>query len=135
MKTWSPAGKFAAATSGIPTNITYTIDFLKHTAMELSFTLTWALEFMVLLSFWGNLKWKHPITTVWYLVFGTLDQAFRRLIPSENKQCLIEFSSLVGVLFGIIHNQANITFKFHEDPDLLGLSASVPDEKLSKVEV
>jgi len=103
--------------------------------MELSFTLTWVLEFMVLLSFWGNLKWKHPITTVWCLVFDTLDQAFRRLIPSENKQYLIEFSSLVSVLFGIIHNQVNITFKFHEDPDLLGLSASGLDEKLSKVEV
>ncbi|KAG1723317.1 hypothetical protein EDD22DRAFT_487594 [Suillus occidentalis] len=47
-------------------------------------TLAWAVEFMVMLSFWGNLRWKRPIVTVGWLISGTLGNAFHHLIPSDD---------------------------------------------------
>lgn len=64
----------------------HTIDVLKQRVMDLSPTLAWALEFMVMFSFWGNLKWKHLIATVWCLILGTLEQPFRNLKPSAQEQ-------------------------------------------------
>ncbi|KAG1865963.1 hypothetical protein F4604DRAFT_982214 [Suillus subluteus] len=93
-------------------------DVLKQNAFELSSTLAWALEFMVMLSFWGNLKWKHPIATVWCLVSGILEEVSHDLIPSENNLDLFAYSSLP-----------------HEDPDLSYLSDWELDEKPDKLEV
>ncbi|KAG1888647.1 hypothetical protein F4604DRAFT_1899647 [Suillus subluteus] len=100
VETWSPA------------------DILKQIAIVLGSTLALALEFMVTLCFWGNLKWKHPIMTVWYLVSGTLEQAFHDLVPSENNLDLFAYTSLP-----------------HEDADLSDLSDSELDEKPYKLEV
>jgi hypothetical protein len=77
-------GKFAAVASGMPTNIMHTIDVPKKLAIYFCATLAWAVEFMVMLSFWGNLKWKRPIVMVGCLISGTLGKAFHHLNPSED---------------------------------------------------
>lgn len=59
-------------------------DLPKKFAVYFCATLAWAVEFMVTLSFWGNLKWKRPIVAVGWLVSGTLEKAFHHLIPSED---------------------------------------------------
>jgi hypothetical protein len=82
VETWS--GKFAAVTPEMPTNIMHTIDVPKKFAIYFCATLAWAVEFMVMLSFWGDLKWKRPIVTVGCLVSGTLEKALHHLIPNED---------------------------------------------------
>ncbi|KAG1774716.1 hypothetical protein EV702DRAFT_481466 [Suillus placidus] len=88
-------------------------EYLRLFAIYCSSTLVCTLEFMVMLSFWGNLKWKHPIATVWFLILGSVGQASRHLIPSENNLELLANSSLP-----------------HEDPDMSHLSDSQLDEKV-----
>jgi hypothetical protein len=101
----------------------------------MSSSLAWGLQFMVMLSFWGNLKWKHPIMTACCLAFGMFEEELH-LIPSEDDlQDSVLLSSLVGISFDVINDQANIAFKLYEDHDLSHLSDSELDEKPSKLEV
>ncbi|KAG2749057.1 hypothetical protein P692DRAFT_20538032 [Suillus brevipes Sb2] len=60
------------------------LDVPKKFAIYFCATLAWAVEFMVMLSFWGNLKWKRPIVMVGCLISGTLGKAFHHLNPSED---------------------------------------------------
>lgn len=60
------------------------LDVPKKFAIYVCATLAWAVEFMVMLSFWGNLKWKRPIVMVGCLISGTLGKAFHHLNPSED---------------------------------------------------
>ncbi|KAG1851870.1 hypothetical protein DFJ58DRAFT_885966 [Suillus subalutaceus] len=93
-------------------------------------TLAWALSFMIMLSFWGDLKWKRPIPMVWSLVKGGSKRVSDHLISSENNMELFAYSSLVGISFGI-HEHANIAFKPQKNPDLSHLSDLRLDEKPS----
>ncbi|KAG1791049.1 uncharacterized protein HD556DRAFT_1445569 [Suillus plorans] len=43
-------------------------DLLKQLAIILGSSLAWMLEFVVMLCFWGNLQWKDPIATSWWLI-------------------------------------------------------------------
>lgn len=60
------------------------LDVPKKIAIYFCATLAWAVEFMVMLSFWGDLKWKRPIVTVGCLISGTLGKAFHHLNPSDD---------------------------------------------------
>lgn len=74
------------------------------------------LEFVVMLCFWGNLQWKDPIATSWWLIAsGPMVRDVEEGDP-ENDLDLYVNSSLVGISFSI-YNQANITFKLHENHD------------------
>ncbi|KAG1894929.1 uncharacterized protein F5891DRAFT_1060468 [Suillus fuscotomentosus] len=88
-------------------------DVLKLTAILLGSMLAWQVEFVVMLCFWGNLQWKDPIATFWWLI--TLGPAFRDEGDPENDLHLFTYSSLL-----------------HEDPDLLFLQL---DEKVFTSEV
>ncbi|KAG2145518.1 hypothetical protein BD769DRAFT_1416126 [Suillus cothurnatus] len=93
-------------------------DSLKQTIIIMSSSLAWGLHFMVMLSFWGNLKWKHPIMTACCLAFGMFEEELH-LIPSEDD---LQDSVLLSSLL-------------YEDHDLSHLSDSELDEKPSKLEV
>ncbi|KAG2119908.1 uncharacterized protein F5147DRAFT_757123 [Suillus discolor] len=86
-------------------------DVLKRLAIFFGSTLAWALEFVVMLCFWGNLQWKDPIATSWrFITLGPVDES-----DPENDLDLCVYSSLL-----------------HEDPDLL---PSQLDEKVFTSEV
>ncbi|KAG1853849.1 hypothetical protein C8R48DRAFT_722589 [Suillus tomentosus] len=70
-------------------------DLLKDLAIILGSILAWALEFVVMLCFWGNLQWKDPIATFWWFI--ALGPVFRDVDEGdpENDLDLFVNSSLL----------------------------------------
>ncbi|KAG2356912.1 hypothetical protein BDR07DRAFT_1463819, partial [Suillus spraguei] len=87
---------------------------LKQSAMYYGVTLVLALEFMVMLSFWGNLKWNRPVLMLWPLVRSRLERVSDHFILSENTPDMFAYSALPP-----------------KDLDLSHLSDSQLDSKLS----
>ncbi|KAG1791052.1 uncharacterized protein HD556DRAFT_663310 [Suillus plorans] len=112
MVTW--AGKVAALhLQELQLMYMHTEDVLKLIAILLGSMLAWQVEFVVMLCFWGNLQWKDPIATFWWLI--TLGPMIHDEDEPPNDLHLFTYSSLL-----------------HEDPDLLFLQL---DEKIFTSEV
>ncbi|KAG2080361.1 uncharacterized protein F5147DRAFT_738366 [Suillus discolor] len=70
-------------------------DLLKDLAIIFGSTLAWALEFVVMLCFWGNLQWKDPIATFgWFIFLGPVVRDVEEGDP-ENDLDLFVNSSLL----------------------------------------
>ncbi|KAG2356239.1 hypothetical protein BDR07DRAFT_419898 [Suillus spraguei] len=59
------------------------LDLLKKSVVYICASFVWAVEFMVMLSFWGNLQLKRPIPMVWSLIKIRSRRLSHLLIPSE----------------------------------------------------
>ncbi|KAG1791050.1 uncharacterized protein HD556DRAFT_1528610 [Suillus plorans] len=68
---------------------------LKRLPIFLGSILAWALEFVVMLCFWGDLQWKDPIATFWWFI--TWGPTFRDVEEGdpENDLHLFAYSSLL----------------------------------------